>query len=328
MAADPMLLILGAGGAAAGAALAFALFGRNAAADAFAARVETLQRTRAGPTMAADSHGGIRPEQPTVRFALLERSLLRLVPRPAELRARLARTGRSFGVGGYLLVCLALFLTGGALAAAAGQPPALALIGAVLAGIGGPHLIIGRMIRRREETFINQLPEALDLLVRGVKAGLPVTELIGQVGGEMPDPVGTEFQRAADAMQLGLSIEEALWSSVKRINVSEFKFFVISLSVQRETGGNLTETLENLADLLRRRRQMQLKVRAMSSEARASAYILGSLPFVMLVILLVLNPGYILPLFDDPRGQVMAVGGLMVMGSGILVMAKMIRFDI
>ncbi len=328
MAVDPTLLVLGAGGALAGGALAFALFGRDPAAAAFTARAEALRLSRGPRVPDAETLASIRPDPPKGRFALLERALLGLVPRPAVLRARLGRTGRPIGIGGYLLANLALLLASGSAAALSGQPPALALILAVTAGIGLPHLAVSRMIRRREEAFINQLPEALDLLVRGVKAGLPVTELIGQVGQEMTDPVGTEFARAADAMQLGLSLEEALWASVERIDVPEFKFFVISLSVQRETGGNLTETLENLADLLRRRRQMQLKVRAMSSEARASAYILGSLPFVMLGILLVLNPGYIAPLFGDPRGQIMAIGGLLVMGTGILVMAKMIRFDI
>ncbi|MEX2643886.1 MAG: type II secretion system F family protein [Acetobacterales bacterium] len=329
MAVDPVLVALGAGAAAASGALGFALFGRDAAARRFDDRIDLVRRTRVARSTTAPAPTRLLNQPGEPRFPLLEKLLLGLVPRPAAMRARLLRTGRPIGIGGYLILNLVLFVMAGATAVLAlNQPPALALTIAVAVGIGLPHLAVSRMIRRREEAFINQLPEALDLLVRGVKSGLPVTELIGLVGQEMGDPVGTEFRRAADGMKLGLQIEEALWSCVRRMDVAEFKFFVISLSVQRETGGNLTETLENLAELLRRRRQMQLKVRAMSSEARASAYILGSLPFIMLGILMLLNPDYIGPLFEDPRGQMMSVVGVLVMGAGILVMAKMIKFEI
>ena len=120
-----------------------------------------------------------------------------------------------------------------------------------------------------------------------------------------------------------------MWDTAQRIDTPEFKFFIISISVQRETGGNLAETLDNLVDILRRRRQMKLKIKAMSSEARASAYIIGSLPFAMFGILLLINPGYAMELFHDPRGLIMVAVGLTSMpGHGVLVMAKMVRFEI
>jgi tight adherence protein B len=123
-------------------------------------------------------------------------------------------------------------------------------------------------------------------------------------------------------------LEEALWDTARRLDTPEFKFFVISLSVQRETGGNLAETLDNLGEILRRRLQMQLKIKAMSSEARASAYIIGSLPFVMFGILMIMSPAYIMVLFTDPRGMFIIGIGLTTMLLGVLVMAKMVKFEI
>lgn len=155
-----------------------------------------------------------------------------------------------------------------------------------------------------------------------------MTESIATVGREMEDPVGVEFRRIADGVRFGQQLEEVLWETAKRLSLPEFNFFVISLSVQRETGGNLGETLANLSDILRRRKQMKLKIKAMSSEARASAMILGSLPFVMFGIVYAMNPSYASELFTDPRGMMMAAAGVTSMMIGIGVMAKMVRFEI
>ena len=165
-------------------------------------------------------------------------------------------------------------------------------------------------------------------MVRGLRSGLPVTECIKAVGREVPDPVGGEFRRITDEIKFGSKVNEAMWSAAHRLDMAEFKFFVVSLSVQQETGGNLAETLANLSEILRRRKQMRLKIKAMSSEAKASAMILGSLPFVMFCIIYLMNPGYESVLFTDPRGKIMLAVGLGAMGSGILVMSRMVRFEI
>ena len=189
-------------------------------------------------------------------------------------------------------------------------------------------MVVGFLVNRRLNRFTSLFPEAIDLIVRGLKSGLPVSESIRTVGAEVPDPIGVEFRTVSDGVGLGQSLEEALWEASKRLDTPEFKFFVVSLSIQRETGGNLAETLGNLADILRRRRQMRLKIKAMSSEARASAYILGSLPFVVFAAILIINPGYAMQLFEDPRGHVMLGAGFASLFTGALVMAKMIRFEI
>ena len=153
-------------------------------------------------------------------------------------------------------------------------------------------------------------------------------ESIRIVGQEFNGPVGTEFSLISDRVRFGQQLEDALWDAVKRIDLPDFKFFVVSLSVQRETGGNLAETLENLSNILRQRRQMKLKIKAMSSEARASAMILGALPFLMFSIMLLINSEYVMTLFTDPRGLIMVGFGLACLALGVGIMWKMVRFEI
>ena len=262
-------------------------------------------------------------------FDGFDRFLQRVIPKPAALRARLLKTGKSISIGEYALASMFVAAAGTFLVHRFGGlswAPAI-LIG-LGAGLGLPHLVIGFLIGRRIKKFIDLFPEAIELIVRGLKSGLPVQESIVVVGREISDPVGIEFRQIADAIKIGTSVEDAMWATSNRLDLPEFKFFVISLSIQRETGGNLTETLSNLADILRRRRQMKLKVKAMSGEAKASALIIGSLPFVMFGILLALNGDYVLQLFDEARGIMLVGFGLFWMSLGFLSMAKMIRFEI
>lgn len=259
----------------------------------------------------------------------LDQFVKRWLPRREVLRDRLARTGRPITVGHYVLAMLALMLlTGGALMFVVRLAPLLSVLLAIAVGVGLPHLVVGHLASARIKRFIELFPEGIDLIVRGLKSGLPITESISTVGREIADPVGVEFRRIEQSLRFGQSLEDALWATARRLDAPEFKFFVISLAVQRETGGNLAETLENLSDILRKRRQMKLKIKALSSEARASAFIIGSLPFVMFAILLLVNATYVLKLFHDPRGIMMVAAGLGSMTLGILVMAKMIRFEI
>jgi tight adherence protein B len=259
----------------------------------------------------------------------IERTIGRWLPRKAALQARLARTGKKLTIGHY---AIAIFVVGTISAAipyfVLGLNPVFAVLIAIADGLMLPHLVVGFLGRRRLKAFTSGFPEAIDLIVRGLRSGLPISESIVTVSKEIADPIGTEFKLIDQSIRLGRSIEEAMWDTAQRIDTPEFKFFIISISVQRETGGNLAETLDNLSDILRRRRQMKLKVKAMSSEARASAYIIGSLPFAMFGILMLVNFGYVMELFYDPRGIVMVAVGLTSMLIGVLVMAKMVRFEI
>lgn len=265
----------------------------------------------------------------TARESNLDSLVKRILPRPAELRQRLNRTGLSVSLGQYaaasgacIVVGIALFLIFTPLAV-----PAAMLFGLVV-GVGLPHMTVNRLIKRRQEKFIKLFPEAIDLIVRGLKSGLPVTESIYAVGREMENPIGIEFRRMSDDIRLGKTLTDALWSSAARLDTSEFKFFVISLSVQQETGGNLAETLGNLSSILRARQQMRLKIRAMSSEGRASAMIIGGLPFIMFGLMMVLNHDYASVLYTDPRAQMVSMGSMVWMGVGMLMINKMISFEI
>jgi tight adherence protein B len=258
----------------------------------------------------------------------LDAALARFLPQPAKLRARLARTGRSISLAAYLCQSLAVAAAFGGGVAFLGFSPLVAILCAALGGIWLPHLVIGRMIARRVKRFETLFPEALGLIIRGLKAGLPITESIAIVGREVGDPVGEEFRRVADQVRLGQRLEETMWESAKRLDVAEFNFLVVTMSVQRETGGNLAETLENLDSILRRRRQMKLKVKAMSSEARASAMIIGSLPFAMFAILFIVNPSYIMTLLTTDTGHLLLAAGGCSMSMGIVVIARMVRFEI
>ena len=213
------------------------------------------------------------------KFALLDQLVGALMPRPGLLRDKLAQTGYSLSIGQVAFFGAA---AGGAVATAlwifVDPPGVMLLLAFVLISMILPHLVINTLIKRRVKAFLNEFPEALDLIIRGLKSGLPVTESIRNVGEEFEGPVGQEFSVVTDKVKLGQPLEEALMDSTNRVDIQDFKFFVISLAVQRETGGNLAETLENLVDILRRRRQMKLKIKSMSSEAKASAPDLGIAP--------------------------------------------------
>ncbi len=276
-----------------------------------------------------EARTSLRLDQSGARMRRIDQLAHRVLPNAQLLRDRLARTGRRISLAQYSLACLGIAL-GVALVRPLffHMPALLALLVAIAAGVGLPHFAVGVMTRRRLKRFTAQFAEAIDLIVRGLKSGLPTQESIRVVGQEFGDPIGVEFRRIHDAVRFGKSLEDALWETTRRLDTPEFRFFVISLAVQRETGGNLAETLENLADILRKRRQMHLKVKAMSSEAKASAMILGSLPFIMFAILYLVNSSYAAQLFVDRRGLLMLGGGLTSIAIGVGVMMKMVRFEI
>jgi tight adherence protein B len=244
------------------------------------------------------------------------------------LALRLHRTGRDWTLQQYLLVSLAIVVLFGALVVMKTGAPLLALMVGLAAGAGIPHYVLNFLIKRRANAFTTKFPDAIELLVRGLRSGLPVTETLGVVAGEVPGPVGEEFKLVTERIKIGRTMEDALQDTADRLNMPEFSFFCITLAIQRETGGNLAETLANLADVLRKRAQMKLKIRAMSSESKASAYIVGSLPFIVFGLIYWVNPGYIGNFFVDDRLIIAGLGGFTWMGIGFFIMAKMVSFEI
>ena len=244
------------------------------------------------------------------------------------LTMRLNRTGKGWTLQQYLYasaalavaVTLLLYLKTGAFLLALG-------IG-VLFGAGLPHMVVGYFIKKRLNNFNTKFPDGIELLVRGLRSGLPVTETLGVVATEVPGPVGQEFKAVTERIKIGRTMEEALQETANRLGTPDFQFFVITLAIQRETGGNLAETLSNLSDVLRKRAQMKLKIKAMSSESKASAYIVGALPFIVFMMIWWINPGYLGGFFTDERLIVTGLGGLTWMSIGGFIMAKMVSFEI
>lgn len=291
-------------------------------------RIERLESRWAGK-------GSATAAVATSRIALnasatgIEAVLRRIIPQPGELKKRLEQTGREIEFSKYVGSCGALAVIGFCVASfGLNYSIEMAAPFGIILGVGLPHWFTGFLIKRRAVKFTTLFPDAIDLMTRGLKSGLPVTESISAAAREIPDPVGIEFRKIIDAIKLGQTLDEALWAATARISTPEFKFFVISLSIQQETGGNLAETLQNLSEILRKREQMKLKVKAMSSEARASALIIGSLPFIMGTVLSMVNYEYVNVLWTDPRGMTMLAVGFGLIGTGSFVIAKMVRFEI
>ena len=200
--------------------------------------------------------------------------------------------------------------------------PGLAFVGSLLLGVGAPNVAIGFIARKRGKRFNLLFPEAIDLIVRALRAGLPVQEAIGNVARDIKDPVGGIFRRAQQEMHLGVPIETALWRVAKTVQTDEFNFLIVALSIQRDTGGNLAETLANLSALLRARQQLRLKIRAFTSEARATMLIMAGLPFLVGGGLFLISPHYISPLVTTTTGQMVAAAAGCSMGLGIFIMNK------
>ncbi|WP_417449320.1 type II secretion system F family protein [Kordiimonas sp.] len=276
-------------------------------------------------TLKGEAARSIRVNQQQTGLAA---SLSELLPRRDQVKKRLSQAGFEADLSRYTTIALGLALTTAVIMFIMGASLVLALALGVIAGIGLPHMWVSARITARTNKFTKQFPEAMDLMVRGLKSGLPVNECIANVGKELPAPTGLEFRRITDAMRLGKQLEEALWETADRLNTPDFKFFVISLVVQRETGGNLGETLGNLANILRQRQAMKLKVKALSSEAKASAWIVGILPFVMLGVIMLMNYDYGIILFTEPKAMMAGTIALVWMMLGVFIMSRMIKFEV
>ncbi len=248
--------------------------------------------------------------------------------RAEALAIRLAQTGKSWTISQYLYASAGLALAVTALLYLRSGAAMLSLGVGLVAGAGLPHFVVNSMIKRRLGKFNAKFPDAIELLVRGLRSGLPVAETLSVVASEIAGPVGEEFKAVVERMKIGRSMEESLQVTADKLGTPEFQFFVITLAIQRETGGNLAETLSNLADVLRKRAQMKLKIKAMSSESKASAYIVGSLPFIVFSLIWWINPSYIGGFFVDERLIVTGLGGLVWMSIGAFIMAKMVSFEI
>jgi tight adherence protein B len=193
------------------------------------------------------------------------------------------------------------------------------------AALALPYVLLKYMQAQFQSQFLESFPDALDLIVRAVRAGLPVADAIETVGVEVTGPVGKEFRQVHQGMSIGIDLDQELLRTAARVRLIEFRFFIVALALQRRTGGNLAETLENLSLTIRRRREMWMKARAIMSESRASAWLIGILPFVGGTAIYFISPQYIEMLFKDPRGRILLGVAVMLLVSGAFIMRTMIK---
>lgn len=257
------------------------------------------------------------------RLPTLDKLLWQWFPNASKVRQKLQTSGMNLTLGDFAFASVAIAVAVAfALYLLLDLPPGMVLAGSLMIGIGIPNFLVGWKARKRGRDFNLLFPEAVDLMVRALRAGLPVQEAIGNVARDIKDPVGGLFRRAQQEMQLGVPIETALWRVAKTVQTDEFNFLIVALSIQRDTGGNLAETLANLSALLRARQQLRLKIRAFTSEARATMMIMVGLPFLVGGVLFLISPKYIGPLFTTATGQMVAAAAACSMGLGIFIMNK------
>ena len=322
-----MMLMLMAGGMMLALMVLAVAFRGPSPAKALKRRVELIKERHGENVRQAAASAEIR-KLFARRQSRVDNWATTLMPKPALLRRRLEQTGKSWTLGQYAIGTAALIVAVAVVFTTMGMPFLLSLMVGLLIGFGLPHMIIGFLIGKRLNKFNSNFPDAIELMVRGLRSGLPITETLGIVATEIPGPVGIEFRSVADKMKIGRTMDAALQETADRLGTAEFQFFVITLNIQRETGGNLAETLSNLADVLRKRAQMKLKIKAMSSESKASAMIIGALPFIVFAMVYMMNPEYMGGFFRDERLIIAGLGAMVWMGIGVFIMAKMINFEI
>jgi len=292
-------------------------------------RVSTVRnapnRTQALNRMKAEQDASKRRKQLQDTLKDLESKQKRRKSPP--LRVRIEQAGLDWSVRGYIIASVALGLLFVLAGLVGGQSPLVLLALAFAGGLGLPYWLLSFLRKRRMKKFLEEFANAVDVVVRGVKAGLPLNDCIRVVASEVQEPVRTEFRKVVETQALGLSLSDCVERMYDRMPLAEVNFFAIVVSIQQKAGGNLSEALSNLSRVLRDRKRMQGKVQAMSQEAKASAAIIGALPVVVMVIVFLTSPDYIALLWTERVGHIMLAGSAFWMLMGVLVMRKMINFD-
>ena len=243
-----------------------------------------------------------------------------------SIAARLQQAGLTFTEKQFWIASAVFGLVIGAISLPFGKSPLIALGLAFAAGMGLPRWVVGFIAKGRVKKFTEAFSDAIDIIVRGIKSGLPVHDCLKIIGRECPEPLAGEFRRLTENVGMGMAMDQSLEKMYERMPTNELRFFAIVLAIQQKTGGNLAEALNNLSVVLRGRKLMREKIKALSSEAIASSFIIGSLPPGVVTMISVTSPKYMAPLFTDPRGHLLLMIALFWMSLGIFVMRKMINF--
>ena len=256
-----------------------------------------------------------------------QKAKLKKTQKPS-LNVRLRQAGLTWSKKTYYVICMvAGVVTAGFVLAFIHLGLLTSLGFGVAGGLILPHFYVNFIRKRRFKKFSSEFPNAVDVIVRGVKAGLPLVDCLKIIAAEAQDPVKSEFRQIVEDQTLGLPLSEAVMKLPERIPLTESNFFAIVIAIQSKTGGSLSESLNNLSKVLRDRKKLMGKIKSMSQEAKSSAGIIGSLPIIVSGFVYVTSPDYILILFKTTAGNIVLVGSLAWMFTGIMVMRKMINFD-
>lgn len=295
--------------------------------------VRAEKRQKMVATVATSRAGRIERATESTRKRQVSDTLKELEARESNrnkltLEAKLMQAGLKWDKKKFYVFSVVLSFVVAVLLFAISRNPFFGAAGLAIGGVGLPNWILGYMKARRIKAFLHHLPDAIDMIVRGVRAGLPLGLCMQNIAAESPEPIRTEFRTIMESQTLGLPLADACAKLFERVPVPEANFFGIVIQIQAKSGGNLSEILSNLSKVLRDRKKMKQKVQAMSMEAKSSAAIIGSLPFIVGGLVYIVSPKYMDILFTTSTGKVAMIGGAFWMMMGILTMRKMINFDI
>jgi tight adherence protein B len=291
-------------------------------------RIATVTEKRSGRTRARNADEPANNRKKAVADTLKDLDDRQKKKETVSLRIRIERAGLDITPGVFWVASAVCGLVCGvAFFFSAPSLPLIASASAVfIGGFGVPRWVLAKLTSRRQGMFLEDFASSIDVIVRGVKTGLPLNECLGIIAREASDPIRTEFQEVVEQTRVGITVSEAFERMTQRMPLSEVRFFAIVIAIQQQAGGNLSEALGNLSGVLRDRKTMNAKVKALSAEAKASAAVLGSLPFLVMTMVYLSTPKYIAFLFNTMVGQFMLAGAAVWMTCGILVMRKMINF--
>ncbi|MBX4864910.1 type II secretion system F family protein [Rhizobium sophorae] len=329
---DPIVLAIVVLAAVSAAAVAYALLFSKIEADKKSAsrinRVKSAESDRVKVKAARDRVQELSKRRKSVQDNLKDLEKRQKTKKTVSMKSRLVQAGLTITAAKFYLIS-AVFASLLMLVALVVGASWMVMVGiAVVAGLGLPRWVVGFLIKRRQTKFLNELPNALDVITRSIKSGLPLNDAIRLIATEGTEPVKSEFLRVIEAQQVGLSIPDACARMTIHMPLQEVNFFAIVIAIQSQAGGNLSEAIGNLSKVLRERRKMKAKVQALSMEAKASAVIIGALPFIVATLVYMTSPNYMMILFTDPRGHFIMGVSAIWMSIGIFVMRNMVNFDI
>ena len=241
------------------------------------------------------------------------------------IESRIMQANWSVKPQSFMMISIGLAVAAGAIPFVLGLKPLICLALAFVFGFGLPRFVLNSAISRRQKKFTSHFADAMDIIVRGVRTGLPLGDCLKIIAHESPDPLGAEFRRVVEGESLGIPIEVCLEQMYERMPISEVNFFATVLNIQKTTGGNLGEALANLSSVLRGRKILREKIKALSAEAKVSAIIIGSLPIVVMILVTIASPDYMEDLYYTTTGQRNMMIGAAMMVCGTLMMRKMIN---